>query len=104
MNSIFDDLHQKISDAHVEAYRKLISKVSEENNVDEELAEYLIYKTCNLKVSVEYDDSTIDKSRNPPCIVLEAVPKSIDELINSVDDESEWEKEMERRLLERTLK
>ena len=72
-----------------EALNELIKEVSFNENVDEDVALYLIYKNLDIDVGVINDQS----------MMLTTKLKSIEDLLQNVEDNSEWEKEMHKKLL-----
>ena len=93
-----EEYHDFIRNLHNEfekCLQDLVDKTAKENNVDEETAIWLIQRNLNLRWDTEEKD-------NKMSVVLHAEPKSIGELLAIAENETEYDKKMEKRLIEQT--
>ena len=96
---IHHNFMKQLNEAQEKALREFTKQVADENNVSEEVALYLITKEYNLKYDIETENVN-----GVPELVLTFQPKSVEEFLETIEDKTEWEKRMHKRLLEETCK
>ena len=87
-----------LSSIYSRVTREFIEYVAEENNVDTEVAEWLISKELDITYNIEEQDD------GKMYLVLESRMKPAPEILELVSNESDYDKQMKKRLLEQVLK
>ena len=99
MQKAMDNFAKQFSEAQAKAVEEFTKQIAEENNVSEEVALYLITKQYNLKY-----DSEIEIHNGEPTLTLTFEPKSVDEILECVEDKTDWEKEMHKKFIDETFR
>ncbi len=96
-NTGLQKARDNLSEAYTRVTKEFINHVAEKNNIEYDVAEWLISKQLNLIYDVEEKDDKF-------YLTVTGEMKPLEEILELIKDKTDYDKEMNKKLVEQTVK